>query len=192
MPGLPILCAHAAPAGAHPDPDVHMTSFSFRSLSALGFLGCLAGLAFALYLQHFRNLEPCPMCIFQRVAMLGAGLLFLLGALHAPRRGGRRVYAVATALAALVGAGIAARHVWLQHLPEDQVPACGPTLDYLLGMMPVSEVVETVLRGDGNCAKINAAWLGVSLPAWTLAAFVAMAVYALLMPKLARRDTLFS
>lgn len=169
-----------------------MIRISFRSLSALGFLGCVFGLAFALYLQHFRNLEPCPMCIFQRVAMLGAGLFFLLGALHAPKRGGRWVYAVLAAVAALIGAAIAGRHVWLQSLPPDQVPACGPTLDYLLGMMPVSEVVETVLRGDGNCAKINAAWLGISLPGWTLVAFIAMAIYALLMPKLAWRESIFS
>lgn len=169
-----------------------MTSFSFRRLAALGFLACVSGLVFALYLQHFRNLEPCPMCIFQRVAMAGAGLFFLLGALHAPKRGGRWFYSIAAALAALIGAAIAARHVWLQSLPPDQVPACGPTLDYLLGFMPVSEVVETVLRGDGNCAKINAAWLGISLPGWTLVAFILIAVFALAMPRLARQQKMFS
>jgi len=132
------------------------------------------------------------MCIFQRVAMLFAGLFFLLGALHAPKRGGRWVYAVLATLGAIAGAGIAGRHVWLQSLPPDQVPACGPTLDYLLGLMPVSEVVTLVLRGDGNCAKINAAWLGISLPGWTLAAFIVMAIYALLSPVLARRQQFFS
>lgn len=169
-----------------------MTRLSFRSLSALGFLGCASGLAFALYLQHFRDLEPCPMCIFQRVAMIVAGLFFLLGALHAPKRGGRWVYALLAMLAAVIGAGIAWRHVWLQSLPPDQVPACGPTLDYLLGFMPINEVVTTVLRGDANCAKINAAWLGISLPGWTLAVFIAMALYALLMPKFAHRGSIFA
>ncbi|GAC1631305.1 MAG: disulfide bond formation protein B [Nevskia sp.] len=168
-----------------------MTRLSFRSLSALGFLACVSGLAFALYLQHFRDLEPCPMCIFQRIAMLGAGLFFLLGAVHAPKRGGRWAYAVLALLAAVIGAGIAARHVWLQSLPPDQVPACGPTLDYLLSFMPITEVVTNVLRGDANCARINAAWLGISLPGWTLAVFVALALYALLLPKLARRDSIF-
>jgi len=132
------------------------------------------------------------MCIFQRIAMIGAGLFFLLGALHAPKRGGRWFYAVMTTVAALIGAGIAARHVWLQSLPPDQVPACGPTLDYLLSFMPITEVVTNVLRGDANCAKINAAWLGISLPGWTLATFIVMALYALLMPKLARRESMFS
>jgi disulfide bond formation protein DsbB len=164
-----------------------MPKLSFRAGSALGFSACVSGILFALYLQYFRKLEPCPMCIFQRVAMIAAGLAFLAGALHGPRAGGRWVYGGLAALASVVGAAIAGRHVWLQHLPPDQVPACGPTLDYLLDMMPGNEVVMTVLRGDGNCAIINARWLGISLPAWSLVAFVVLAVYALAPPLLARR-----
>lgn len=163
---------------------------SYRSLSMLGFFACAGGLAFALYLQHFRGFDPCPMCIFQRVAMLGAGLFFLLGALHAPKGGGRAVYAGLAAVAAVIGALIAARHVWLQGLPPDQVPACGPTLDYLLGMLPVMEVIQMVLKGDGNCAKIDAQWLGLSLPMWTLIAFIGLVVWALLtvvLPRMAAR-----
>lgn len=153
---------------------------SYRLLSFLGFLGCVAGLAFALYLQHFKGFEPCPMCIFQRVAMAAAGVFFLLGAIHGPKDAGRWVYAGLAGLGAIVGALIAGRHVWLQNLPADQVPACGPTLDYLMGMLPVMEVVQMVLKGDGNCAKIDAQWLGLSLPAWTLVAFIGFALWALL------------
>lgn len=159
---------------------------NFRLLSLLGFLGCIGGLGFALYLQYFRGYEPCPFCIFQRVAMLAAGLIFLVGALHGPQAWGRWVYAGLAAAASGVGIGIAARHVWLQSLPPDQVPACGPTLQYLMDMMPLQEVIATVLRGDGNCAKIDAAWLGISLPGWTLIAFVGFVLYALVMPVLAR------
>jgi disulfide bond formation protein DsbB len=159
---------------------------SFRKLSIVGFLACIGGLAFALYLQHFQGYEPCPMCIFQRVAMLGAALFFLLGALHGPQHGGRWVYAGLASLAAIGGALIAARHVWLQSLPADQVPACGPTLDYLLGILPVMEVVTLVLKGDGNCAKIDAQWLGLSLPLWTMIAFIGLSIYALLTPLLAK------
>lgn len=159
---------------------------TYRQLSLLGFLACVGGLAFALYLQHYRGFEPCPMCIFQRVAMAGAGLAFLLGTMHGPQGWGRWVYAGLAEFAAIVGALIAWRHVWLQSLPADQVPACGPTLDYLLGMLPVMEVVQMVLKGDGNCAKIDAAWLGVSLPAWTLIAFIALGLFALVLPALAR------
>jgi disulfide bond formation protein DsbB len=160
-------------------------TFTFRQLSLLGFAGCIGGMAFALYLQYFRDYEPCPMCIFQRIAMIGTGALFLLAALHAPRAGGRWVYALLAALTSLGGAIIAGRHVWLQSLPPDQVPACGPTLDYLLDMLPVMEVITMVLKGDGNCAKIDAQWLGLTLPMWTLIAFAGFVLYSLLLPVLA-------
>lgn len=153
---------------------------SYRNMCLLGFAACVFGLAFALYLQHFHGFEPCPMCIFQRVAMAGVGLICLAGAIHAPQGGGRWVYALLADLCATAGAFIAGRHVWLQSLPEDQVPACGPTLDYLMDMLPVMEVIEMVLRGDGNCAKIDAAWLGLSLPAWTLVAFIGLGFWAIL------------
>jgi disulfide bond formation protein DsbB len=161
-------------------------NLNFRLLSFGGFLVCIAGLSFALYLQHFKGFEPCPMCIFQRVAMLGTGLFFLLGALHAPWGGGRWVYMGLAFFSAVIGALIAGRHVWLQSLPEGEAPACGPTLDYLLGMLPLTEVVTMVLKGDGNCAKIDAAWLGISLPAWTLISFIGLSVYALITPILPR------
>ena len=168
-----------------------MNRYSFRLVFGLGFLGCVAGMALALYLEHVQGLEPCPLCIFQRVAMIAGGVVFLAGAVHGPRgpnSWSRWIYAVLAALAAGAGVGLAGRHVWLQHLPPDQVPACGPALDYLIDALPFREVVETVLKGDGECAKINAEWLGVSLPEWTLLAFAAMALYALAAPLIARKE----
>lgn len=160
----------------------------YRSLQALGGLACVIGLLFAYYLQFFQDLEPCPMCIFQRVAMLGAGLVFFAAALHGPQGWvGQGVYAVLTVAVSSAGAAIAGRHVWLQSLPEDQVPACGPTLDYLMDVMPLAEVLQTVLRGDGNCAVIDAQFLGLSLPGWTLVSFVGFALYAVAAPYAARR-----
>ncbi len=164
---------------------------TFRKLSFLGALACIGGLAFALFTQYVLGFEPCPMCIFQRVAMAAAGVVFLIGAVHGPQGGGRWVYALLAVLASAVGAGIAGRHVWLQSLPPDQVPACGPTLDYLLEFLPVSEVVSMVLYGDGNCAKIDAAWLGISLPGWTFIAFVGLGIYALLAAFVSRRKATF-
>jgi protein dithiol:quinone oxidoreductase len=164
-----------------------MTPFSFRVLAALGFAACVGGMAFALYLQYFRNFEPCAMCVFQRVAMMAAGAIFLVGALHGPKRGGRWAYALLAAIASAIGAGIAGRQVWLQSLPPDQVPACGPTLDYLMDMFPLAEVVTMILKGDGNCAKIDAQWLGITLPAWTCITFAGLALYALATPLLVRK-----
>lgn len=170
-----------------------MTRLSYRSLCMAGFVACALGLGFALSLQLGFGLEPCPLCIFQRIAMAFSAFGFLGGALLAPTRSaGRGLWVVIALLGAASGAAIAGRHVWLQGLPPDQVPACGPTLDYLLGMLPVGEVITLVLKGDGNCAKVDAAFLGVSLPGWTLIAFVLLSLYALLVPKLARRHSIFA
>jgi disulfide bond formation protein DsbB len=95
---------------------------------------------------------------------------------------------VLTALKAGAGAAIAGRQVWLQSLPADQVPACGPTLGYLMKMMPLQNVITYVLKGEGSCAKIDAQWLGIALPEWTLFAFIGLALYAIAMPLLARTE----
>ncbi|WP_420426578.1 disulfide bond formation protein B [Algiphilus sp.] len=147
---------------------------NFRVLCLLGFLACAGAMAFALWLEHSVGLEPCPMCVFQRIAMIATGVILLLAALHGPTGGGRRVYGVLALLSAGTGAGIAGRHVWLQNLPEDQIPACGPTLDFLVDALPLWEVLTTVLRGDGNCAVIDWTWMGFSLPQLTLAGFIAL------------------
>lgn len=119
------------------------------------------------------------MCVFQRVAMIAAGVFFLAGAVHGPAAWGRIVWTGLAGLSVLAGLGIAARHVWLQSLPADQVPACGPALNYLLDIMPLWEVVHSILRGDGNCAVIDWQFLGLSLPAWTGVGFFLLAIWAL-------------
>lgn len=161
---------------------------NFRFLALLGAAGCAAGLLMAVfYFQKTLGLEPCPMCIFQRVAMLATGIAFLLAAIHNPKGSGRWAYAVAALLTSAIGTFIAGRHVWLQGLPEDQRPACGPTLNYLMDMLPLREVVETVIRGDGNCAKIDWTFLGQSLPFWTMLVFVGLIAWSLLLPLLSAR-----
>lgn len=123
------------------------------------------------YLQAFLGLEACPLCMSQRAFVVLWGVFALLGALHNPPGWGRRVYAGLCAIAAYIGAAVAARHVWLQHLPEDQVPACGPSLEYMLENFPLSEAINIVLMGDGNCADITWTFLGLSIPEQTLLVF---------------------
>jgi protein dithiol:quinone oxidoreductase len=167
-----------------------MTPFTFRQLNFIGLATCLACMAFVVvYIQRILGLEPCPLCVAQRVAMIATASVFLVAALHAPRAQGRWFYAVLTALMAAAGAGIAGRHVWLQGLPPEQVPACGPTLEYLMDMLPFLEVMKTLLRGDGNCAVIDWAFLGLSLPGWSLVGFTGLALYALAAPVLSRKET---
>lgn len=156
-----------------------MLDLSFRKRFLLGFSACAALIAYALYTQFHGGLLPCPLCIFQRVAFAVLGLVFLLGGLHAPERtGGRRVYASLALLGAAVGIAVAGNHVRLQHLPPDQVPACGPGLDYMLEAMPLSGVVRKVMTGSGECANVDWSFLGLSMPAWSLLWFVLLAGWA--------------
>lgn len=152
----------------------------FRRLNAVGAGACLFGLAFAYFwLERGLGLEPCPLCMFDRYLMAGAAVVFALAAVHGPRGSGpRRVYAGVALVFLLGGVGIGARHVWLQQLPADEVPACGPSLDYLLDVFPLSEAVQMVLQGSGSCAQVDAAFLGVTLAQWTLVVFVGLAALA--------------
>ncbi|ALN87184.1 disulfide bond formation DsbB family protein [Lysobacter capsici] len=152
---------------------------SFRIQFLLGFLACAGLLAYAFYLQLYQHLEPCPLCIFQRVAFAALGLVFLLGALHGPKKaGGRRGYGVLALLASLAGIAVAGNHVRLQHLPPDQVPACGPGLNYMLDAMPITGVIKKVMTGSGECANVDWTFLGLSMPAWSLVCFVVLALWA--------------
>lgn len=150
-----------------------------RAVFAVAWLASAGALAFAVVLEYGFGLEPCPLCWLQRFAMLGVALVSLVGLLHGPNGWGRWIYALLALLAAGAGAGIAGRHVWLQSLPADQVPACGPGLDYLMDILPLTEVLRVVLRGDASCANIEAAFLGLSLPAWTLIGFVLLMAWVL-------------
>ncbi|MCZ6559918.1 MAG: disulfide bond formation protein B [Gammaproteobacteria bacterium] len=133
-----------------------------------GFLACAAMMAFALYSQHVDGLDPCPLCIFQRVAVIGLGVIFLLVALHDPERLGGRIYAALMAVVATSGMAVSGRHLWLQSLPPDQVPSCGPDLDYMLDVFPLAEVLSMIFKGSGECAEVHWTLLGLSLPAWVL------------------------
>jgi protein dithiol:quinone oxidoreductase len=145
-----------------------MSAPSRRQLNLLGFLCCAGLLGYAWYVQGVLRIEPCPLCIFQRVGIAAVGALFLVAGLHAPPGRGARVYGVLVALAALATMGVAARHVWIQHLPEDAVPACGAGLKFLLEEFPLTQVVRKVLSGSGECHQVNWTFLSLSMPTWVL------------------------
>lgn len=150
-----------------------------RSLAGLGLLAAVAALGLAYGLQYGAGLEPCPLCIFQRIAVAAFGLICFIGFVHGPGSLAARAYAGLAALAAIIGAAIALRHVWILHLPPDQVPACGPGLNALIHMMPLRDVVATVLRGDASCADIKASLFGLSLPAWSAIYFIGLGIGSL-------------
>ncbi len=137
-------------------------------------ISCAALLGFALYTQYHDFLDPCPLCVIQRVAFLWIGAAALLATLHNPARFGQRVYSWLITLGAGFGAAVAGRHVWLQQLPADQVPECGPGLNYMLDNFPLSEVLSTVLRGSGSCAEVDWTFIGLSMPVWALVWFLGL------------------
>ena len=141
---------------------------SRRLPNLLGFALCAALIGYALYSQLHLGLEPCPLCIFQRIGIVLTGVLFLLAALHDPRGRGRAVYGVLIGLAALATAAVAARHVYVQHLPPGSLPSCGAPLSVLLKFTPVWQVIRKVLTGSGECGEVNWRFLGLAMPAWVL------------------------
>ena len=149
---------------------------SIRTLNLCLFLVATSMILVALYMQHQMDLNPCYLCIVQRVFVILTGLIALLAFAHNPASKGQKRYAAATSLSALAGAGFSIRQLWLQGLPEEKVPACGPPADYLFDALPIAEALPMLLSGDGNCAEVQWTFLSLSIPAWTLVAFVAMAL----------------
>jgi len=145
----------------------------------IGFLICAALMGYALYAQHIIGLEPCPLCIFQRVAVISMGVIFLLAFLHHPRKVGAIAYGVLISVAALSGILVAARHIWIQAQPPGSVAACGATLDYMMQYMSISKVISKVLMGSGECAEITWQWLGLSMPWYVLFACTGLMLWAL-------------
>jgi protein dithiol:quinone oxidoreductase len=150
-----------------------------RQGNLFGFLACAALLAYAYYAQYVMHLDPCPLCIFQRIGVFALGLFFLIATVHDPIAWGRKVYAALLFLAAAVTIGIAARHLYIQNLPPDAVPACGASLDFMLKIFSVSEVLVKVLTGSGECAKVTWRFLGLAMPAWVLISAVVLGVWGL-------------
>ena len=145
-----------------------------RHANLVGFGVCAALMAYALYAQHVLGYEPCPLCILQRVAVIALGALFLLAWLHAPRPRGTRIYAVLLGLTALIGALVAWRHLWIIAQPPGTVAECGASLDYMLDVLPLREVLAKVLSGSGECAKVDWRFLGLTMPAWVLTCLAAL------------------
>jgi protein dithiol:quinone oxidoreductase len=151
-----------------------------RGLNLLGVLVCIGLLLYAWYAQSVLGLEPCPLCIFQRIGIALIGALFLLAALQNPLRWGARVYGVLLLLAALATIGVAGRHVWIQSQPPGTVASCGASLGYMVQIFPVGTVIRKVLTGSGECARVTWRFLGLTMPAWVLIAAACLGILAML------------
>lgn len=145
-----------------------------RAANLAAFVVCAGLISFALYAQHRLLIQPCPLCVFQRMAVIAVGIIFLAAALH-DRAG--TLYGVLIGLVSVAGSAVAGRHLWLQHLPADQVPACGPGFGYIMESFPLGEALAMIFRGSGECADVDWVFLGLSMPAWVLVWLVALGVY---------------
>lgn len=154
-------------------------TFTARQGFAAAFAFCAGLLAYAYYLQYVEGQEPCPLCMVQRVAFYALAAVFLIAALHGPARRGRVIYGVLGFVVAALGAAVAARHVWLQSLPADRVPACGPDLAYMMKRFALGDVVEKVLMGSGQCAEAGWKFLGLTIAGWSLLWLVLLGLFAL-------------
>lgn len=142
------------------------------------FAGGLMG--FGLYLQYVKHQDPCPLCMVQRVVFIAILAVFTIAALHGPKRLGQRVYTALIGLLTLSGIGVAARHIWIQNLPKDQVPACGPGLEYMLETMPMSDVLRQLMHGSGECAEKGWTFLALGIPEWSLLCYLALGLWAVM------------
>lgn len=155
-------------------------TLSRRWLFLLGAFTVAALYAAALFLQYVLYQDPCPLCMLQRVIYIAIGLLFVVAGLHHAKAFGAKVYGVLIVLFSLGGVAAAARHIWLQHLPKDQVPACGPGLDYMLQNFPLAEVWQELMHGSGECAEKGWTFLALGIPEWSLVWYVLLGVFAVL------------
>src|SRR4051812_5230310 len=160
-----------------------MNPSSGRRTSPVAAINCAALLSYGYYLQYGQGLEPCPLCLVQRLFFYAVMLIFIVAAVHAPGRIGARIYGALVLFFAAGGAAVAARQVWLQHLPADRVPQCGPDLYFMLENFPLSSTLQKLIRGTGECAKVDWTFLGLSIAGWSclwFAIFIVLAAWLLL------------
>jgi disulfide bond formation protein DsbB len=153
---------------------------SYRLINGLqALISLLLIMVAVFYFQDYLGLEPCYLCITQRVFVIAIGVICGLAVIHNPPQCGQRIYAALSTIAAIAGGYFSSKQLWLQSLPEDQVPACGVPVDYLFDAFSLLEAVAMLLRGDGNCAEVQWQLLGLSMPAWVLIAFVGFTIVGL-------------
>ena len=150
-----------------------------RFATALAALAGAGLLGFGYFLQYAKGLEPCPLCLVQRAFFYLLILVFLIATLHGPTALGMRLYGFLAMLLSVGGFATASRQVWLQHLPPDQVPACGPDLKFMIDNFPLSRTLTFLVRGSGQCAEVHWRFLGLSIAEWSLLWFAGFIVYAL-------------
>ena len=155
--------------------------FSYRALNFYGLIICIGSLSFAvLYLERTLFLEPCPLCVLDRVVIAALGMFFLLALVHNPRSTFAKIYGLISVFFCLAGVGLASRHIWLQGLPTDQAPECTPDIYFMLDTMPFFEVIKKSISGSGSCVEVDWTFMGLSIPEQTLILFFTLLILSII------------
>ena len=154
--------------------------YNSRKFFIVIFTICIGLLIFGLYLEHVHGLEACPLCIFQRIAYTAIIFIALIGAIHNPRNLLQNIYKLLMVISAITGAAIAGRQIWLQHLPPELVPECGPGLDYMFNVFPFGEALKMIFTGSGECAEVKWRFIGLSIAEWSLIMFIGIFIATIL------------
>ena len=154
--------------------------YNSRKFFIVIFTICIGLLIFGLYLEHVHGLEACPLCIFQRIAYTVIIFIALIGAIHNPRNLLQIIYKLLMVISAITGATIAGRQIWLQHLPPELVPECGPGLDYMFNVFPFGEALKMIFTGSGECAEVKWRFIGLSIAEWSLIMFIGIFIATIL------------
>ena len=139
----------------------------------------------ALVMEHIFDMVPCPLCLMQRIWIFAAGIFAFIGLMHDPRWG---IYPLLSMASATIGGGFSIRQLYLQSLPADKVPACGPDITYMIDAFPLKDVLAAMTRGTGDCATVTWQFLGVSIPGWALAGFVVILGLSIAQLRAGNRD----
>ena len=154
--------------------------YNSRKFFIVIFTICIGLLIFGLYLEHVQGLEACPLCIFQRIAYTVIIFIALIGAIHNPRNLLQIIYKLLMVISAITGAAIAGRQIWLQHLPPELVPECGPGFDYMFNVFPFGEALKMIFTGSGECAEVKWRFIGLSIAEWSLIMFIGIFIATIL------------
>ena len=154
--------------------------YNSRKFFIVIFTICIGLLIFGLYLEHVHGLEACPLCIFQRIAYTVIIFIALIGAIHNPRNLLQNIYKLLMVISSITGATIAGRQIWLQHLPPELVPECGPGLDYMFNVFPFGEALKMIFTGSGECAEVKWRFIGLSIAEWSLIMFIGIFIATIL------------
>ena len=155
-----------------------MKLFTPRLTYFYAFLSIVGIFALALYLEYFKGVNPCPLCILQRVFLGALGITFFIGFVFAKTRLRSIMIGISSVVFSLCGALLAGRQAWIQYLPANQSADCGVSLQYMLHVLPIDQVVKKIFQGTAECSRVDWSFLSLSMAQWSLVSFIIFGIFS--------------